>query len=33
MGQNVWPSSKSLQRINARESVEKRDLPTLMVGM
>ena len=28
-----WPSSKSLQRINAGEDVVKRDLPTVLVGM
>ena len=28
-----WPSSKSLQTINVREDVEKRNLPALLVGM
>ena len=28
-----WPSLKSLQIINVGESVEKRNIPTLLVGM
>ena len=31
--QPEWPSLKSLQIINVGESVEKRNIPTLLVGM
>ena len=31
--QSEWPSSKSLQIIDAGEGVEKREFPTLVVGM
>ena len=31
--QSEWPSSKSLQTINAREGVEKREPLTLLMGM
>ena len=31
--QSEWPSLKSLQITNAGEDVEKRELPTLLVGM